>query len=70
MKALQIRKEEDLEADSIGRSKERNPMRRGEEEGAPDVRDHGVSDTQGGKGKRCARSRELLGQRLDLLGSA
>jgi hypothetical protein len=35
-KALQIRKEEDLKADSIGRSKEGNQARRGEEDG-PDV---------------------------------
>jgi hypothetical protein len=35
--------------DSVGGSKERNPTRRGEEEGAPDMRGHGVSDTQGRK---------------------
>jgi hypothetical protein len=43
---LQLRKEGDLEADSIGRTRERNRARRGEEEGGPDGWTRGVSDTQ------------------------
>jgi hypothetical protein len=46
--------------DSVGGSKERNPTRRGEEEGAPDMRGHGVSDTQGRK-TRCARVCQAAG---------
>jgi hypothetical protein len=60
-KTLQVRKEEDFEADSIGRSNERNRAQRGEEEGAPDMRGHGVSDTQG-EADASARV-SLLGQR-------
>jgi hypothetical protein len=32
--------------DSVGGNKERNPVQCGVEEGAPDMQDHGVSDTQ------------------------
>jgi hypothetical protein len=43
---LQLRKEGDLEADSIGRTRERNRARRGEKEGGPDGWTRGVSNTQ------------------------
>jgi hypothetical protein len=44
-KTLQLRKEGDLEADSIVRTRERNRARRGEE-GGPDWWTRSVSDTQ------------------------
>jgi hypothetical protein len=43
-KTLQLRKEGDLEADSIGKMRGRNRARRGEE-GGPDWWTRGVSDT-------------------------
>jgi hypothetical protein len=46
---LQLRKEGDLEADSIGRTRERNRARRGEEEG-PDVWARIASQRERGKG--------------------